>query len=275
MEMSDVDQVIAEIPQTVKLPFLGLRKFGFFTTSKVKAYISMSILVLLQVNLVVIAMLQFINIKKDISDIVRNMEAIFAFSLLLLRMIIVTYRSEGLTKLIQTTKLFWDSNKCNQQTEREIISIRRFIFQLQRLLLLAVLLGVSLVMIYPLWQKIMPTGIWTMEGHEKLYNFVIIVEYIVIPCCGIFVWCLDCMYLGFCAEVVIQFRMLSQYLEEVGVDGSADNQTEIDRLDKIKGWVRHHRLILQFVKEFQQAFSLVLLLEFVIDGPLICAELLA
>ncbi|KAF2892331.1 hypothetical protein ILUMI_13843 [Ignelater luminosus] len=132
-------------------------------------------------------------------------------------------------------------------------------------------LGLIVATIFPLLQNELPTGVWTMEGHERLYHFVIIEEYIVLPCCGMLFWCIDCMYLGFCAEVVIQFRMLSQYLEEVGVDGSTDNQTEIDRLDKIKTFT----LISRFVKEFQQAFSLVLLLEFVIDGPIICAELLA
>ncbi|KAF2898034.1 hypothetical protein ILUMI_08139 [Ignelater luminosus] len=100
----------------------------------------------------------------------------------------------------------------------------------------------------------MPTGIWTIEGHERLYHFVIIAECIVIPPCAMFSWCIDCMYLGFCAEVIIQFRMLSQYLQE-------------------------HRavvaLISRFVKEFQQAFSLFLLLEFIVDGPFICSELLA
>ncbi|KAF2895908.1 hypothetical protein ILUMI_10267 [Ignelater luminosus] len=35
------------------------------------------------------------------------------------------------------------------------------------------------------------------------------------------------------------------------------------------------RLSFRFVKEFRQAFSLILLTEFLIDGPFICAELLA
>ncbi|KAF2893296.1 hypothetical protein ILUMI_12877, partial [Ignelater luminosus] len=50
---------------------------------------------------------------------------------------------------------------------------------------------------------------------------------------------------------------------------------EINRLNEIKRCVGHHILILRFVKEFRQAFSLVLLVEFLVDGPLICAELLA
>ncbi|KAF2887735.1 hypothetical protein ILUMI_18438, partial [Ignelater luminosus] len=50
---------------------------------------------------------------------------------------------------------------------------------------------------------------------------------------------------------------------------------KIDRLNEIKSYVSHHILILRFVKEFRQAFSLVLFSEFVIDGPFVCAELLA
>ncbi|KAF2886180.1 hypothetical protein ILUMI_19990, partial [Ignelater luminosus] len=127
------------------------------------------------------------------------------------------------------------------------------------------LVRLPFLVIFPLLQKTMPTGVWTMEGHERLYHFVLIEQNIVIPFCGMFVWCLDCMYLGFCAEVVIQFRMLWQYLEELRADGNTVNEIEINRLNKIKSCVRHHGLILRFVKEFQQAFSLILLLEFVVD----------
>ncbi|KAF2892631.1 hypothetical protein ILUMI_13541, partial [Ignelater luminosus] len=104
----------------------------------------------------------------------------------------------------------------------------------------------------------MPTGIWTMEGHEKLYLFVMIEQYSVTPFAAVFIWSLDCMYLGFCAETVIQFRILSHYLEENRTDGNTVNEMEISRLNKIKDCVRHHRLILRFVKEFQQAFSLAM-----------------
>ncbi|KAF2889075.1 hypothetical protein ILUMI_17098 [Ignelater luminosus] len=152
MEHPTMEVLIAEIPESVKLPFLCLSKLGLFSTNKFKAYIPMTILALMVANLVLIAMLQFINVKRDISDIVRNLEEILAFSM---------------------------------------------------------------------------------------------------------------------------FRILSQTLQELKVEGNAVNETEIDRLKEIKGCVRHHRIILRFVKEFRQAFSLVLLIEFVVDGPFICAELLA
>ncbi|KAF2892566.1 hypothetical protein ILUMI_13607 [Ignelater luminosus] len=271
-----MDQVlIAEIPESVRLPFLSLRKLGLFSTNKCKTYIPMSMLVLTLGNLVVIAMVQFLNVKRDISDIVRNLEEILSFSLTVVRMVIVTYRNEDFTRLIQMVKLFWDPSKCDQQTKMELISIRRFTSQLQKLFFLTALIGVVLVVISPLLQNTTPTGIWTMEGHEKLYRFVMIGQTVVIPFAAYFLCSLDCMYLGFCTEIVIQFRILSQYLQEPEVDGDTVTGMEINRLNEIKRCVRHHRLILRFVKEFRQAFSLVLLTEFVIDGPLICAELLA
>ncbi|KAF2887257.1 hypothetical protein ILUMI_18916 [Ignelater luminosus] len=271
-----MDQVlVAEIPESVRLPFLGLRRLGLFSTNKFKAYTPMTLWFLILGNLIPIAMLQFINGKLGISDIVRNLEEILSFTLILLRMVIVTYRNEDFTRLIQTIKLFWDPSRCDQQTKMELISIRGLTSQLQRLLLVTLSLCLVFVVIFPVLQKTTPTGIWTMEGHEKLYRFVIIEQTIIVPCSAFFLSSLDCMYLGFCAEIVIQFRILSQRLQELNADGSSVNEMEINRLNEIKSCVSHHRLILRFVKEFRQAFSLVLLIEFVIDGPLICAELLA
>ncbi|KAF2898494.1 hypothetical protein ILUMI_07682 [Ignelater luminosus] len=221
-----MDQVlIAEIPESVRLPFLALSKFGLFSTNKLKV-IPVTILVLMLASIVLIAMLQFFYVESDISNIVRNLECVFGFSL-----------------------LFWDPTICDQQTKLKLILIRRFIYKLQRLLLLAMSIAVVLVAVVCVVQNTTPTGMWTMEGHEKLYQFLMIY----------------CLYLGLCAEIVIQFKILSQCLQNLTAGGK----------NEIKAYVTHHRLILRFVKEFLQAFSLVLLVEVVIDGPFICAQLLA
>ncbi|KAF2892600.1 hypothetical protein ILUMI_13576 [Ignelater luminosus] len=149
-------------------------------------------------------------------------------------MFIVTYRKEDFTRLIETIKLFWDPSRCDQQTEMELILIRRFISQLQRLLLFTSLVGLVLVIILPVLQYTAPTGIWTMEGHERLYRFVIIEQTSIIPFCTLFVYALDCMYLGFCAEIVIQFRILSQYLQELKAEGKTIHEMETNQLNKIK-----------------------------------------
>ncbi|KAF2893716.1 hypothetical protein ILUMI_12457, partial [Ignelater luminosus] len=267
--------VFAEMPESVRLPFLALSKYGLLSTNKFKAYITLAVLVLIQSNLILIAMLQFLNVNRDISDIVRNLEHILGFSMVMIRMVIVTYRNEDFRRLFETIKLFWDPCKCNQQTKMKLLAIRRFTSQLQRLLVSAALVSVLVVVSFPLLQNTIPTGIWTMKGHAMLYRFVLIEEITVVPFCAFFLGFLDCIYLGFCVEIVIQFKIVSQYLQELKVENNAVNEVEIDRLNEIKSCVRHHRIILQFIKEFQQAFSLVLLIEFVIDGPLVCAELLA
>ncbi|KAF2900506.1 hypothetical protein ILUMI_05680, partial [Ignelater luminosus] len=174
-----MDEVlIAEIPESVRLPLLGLRKLGLFSANRFKAYIPMIILVIILV-------------------------------------------------------------------------------------------------LFPILQNTTPLGIWTMEEHEKLFRFVMVEQSIILPFCTLFIYSLDCMYLGICAEIVIQFRILSQYLQNLKPDGKKIDEMETNQLNEIKSFVGHHRLILRFVKEFRQAFSLVLLFEVVIDGPLICAELLA
>ncbi|KAF2887482.1 hypothetical protein ILUMI_18691 [Ignelater luminosus] len=190
-------------------------------------------------------------------------------------MVVVTYRNQDFTRLIQMTKLFWDPSKCDEQIKMELTLIRRFTYQLQRLLLFVVLIAIVLVGVFPLLQNTIPTGIWTMEGHEKLYRCVMICQVIILPVSGLFICFLDCLYLGFCSEIVIQFRILAQYLQALKADGNTFKEMEINLSNEIKDGVRHHVLILRFVKKLRQAFSLVLLIEFIIDGPMICAELLA
>ncbi|KAF2892632.1 hypothetical protein ILUMI_13542, partial [Ignelater luminosus] len=185
---------------------------------------------------------------------------------------IVTYRSKDFTRLLQTIKLFWDPSKCDQQIKMELISIRRFTSRLQKLLLWSNVLCIVLVMSFPLLQNKFPTGIWTMEGYAVLYRCVMIGQTIIVPLSALSLCALDCMYLGLCTEIVIQFRMLSHYLQKLKSEDSIIDEMEINQLNQIKSLVR---LFFRFVKEFRRAFSLVLLIEFVVDGPLICAELLA
>ncbi|KAF2885911.1 hypothetical protein ILUMI_20262 [Ignelater luminosus] len=76
---------------------------------------------------------------------------------------------------------------------------------------------------------------------------------------------LDCMYMGFCAEIVIQFRILSQCLE--------DSVPNAKRFDEMELYIQHHRLLLRCINKFQQAFSIVLMVVYFTLGPLICVEL--
>ncbi|KAF2893602.1 hypothetical protein ILUMI_12573, partial [Ignelater luminosus] len=218
-------------------------------------------------------MFQFISGKRDLSDIVRNVEDILGFSLALVRIVILTYRNEDFTRLVQMIKLFWDPCKCDQQIKMELTLIRRFTYQLQRLFLLTTATAVVLVVISPLLQNTIPTGIRAMEGHVVLYGCAMIGQIISEFYSALFVCFLDCMYLGFCAEIVIQFRILSQTLQELKSDSNTFNGMEILRVNEMRSCII--TLFSRFVKEFKQAFSLVLLSEFVIDGPWICAELLA
>lgn len=92
----------------------------------------------------------------------------------------------------------------------------------------------TLRVIPPLFRKTISFGIWTMERHEVLYCFVMIVQPPVVRVTTIFLWSLDCLYLGFWTEIVIQFRILSQYLEDLSADGNSIREMEINLLDKMK-----------------------------------------
>lgn len=84
-----------------------------------------------------------------------------------------------------------------------------------------------------------------MEGHQTLYQFVLVEEVIVAFWCGIFVWSMHSMHVGFCAETIIQFKMLSKYLEEITADGSTAKEMEGNHLNKLKVAIRHHNFILR------------------------------
>ncbi|KAF2890062.1 hypothetical protein ILUMI_16111 [Ignelater luminosus] len=104
-------------------------------------------------------MMQFINIEKDVSEFVSNLEAVFGFGQMLGLL-------AGLTHL-------------------------------------------------PLLENSLPLGTWTLQNYQEFYYYVMVEEMIMVPLGSIFLATVDCMYLGFCAEIVIQFRILSHCLEEL------------------------------------------------------------
>ncbi|KAF2886786.1 hypothetical protein ILUMI_19387, partial [Ignelater luminosus] len=168
-------------------------------------------------------MAQYANIENDVSDFVRNLEEISAFT--------------------------------------------------QKVYLLLLLIEAVPLMIAPIIEKVPPLGVWTLKGHDKLTSFVIAEQVIAIFCAGILLWSLDCIYLGFCIEIVTQFKILCQYMEKLTTEGNSLDEMETNYLDKMKTCIRHHQLMLWFIKKFRQAFSLILLTQYLTAGPLICAEL--
>ncbi|KAF2891733.1 hypothetical protein ILUMI_14440, partial [Ignelater luminosus] len=130
-------------------------------------------------------------------------------------------------------------------------------------------------MLVLLLEKVPALGIWTLKGHDTLYHFVIAEQIIYVPCAAALIWSFECMYLGFCVEIIVQFKILYQYLEEMTVEGNSPDEMELNYLEKMKTCIRHHQLLLWFLKKFRQIFSLLLLTEYVTVGPLICAELFA
>lgn len=80
MENANLAAVDTEIPITLRLPFLGLRKCGMFATNVLKRYFLMTLATLCWGNLILISMVQFINIKKDaVVAFARNLEALASF----------------------------------------------------------------------------------------------------------------------------------------------------------------------------------------------------
>ncbi|KAF2896702.1 hypothetical protein ILUMI_09474 [Ignelater luminosus] len=267
--------VSTEIPITLKIPFLSLRKVGLFSDNVFKRWFPITMCVLVTSYLMTISMAQFIKIEKDIFEIVRNLEPIFAFSQITGKMCVATYRITDFVRLREMMKLFWSPSLCNERTRAKLNSAYFVTFHLQRLFLLLYLIASCLMILSPLLAEGPPTGIWTLEGHEMLYQLMVVGQVVAIPCTGLFTSCFDFIYLGFCAEIAIQFQILCEYLKELSAEGNTVKELEIDYLNKIKSCIRQHQMLLRFVKEFRAAFSLILLIEYITIGPLICVELFA
>ncbi|KAF2897277.1 hypothetical protein ILUMI_08898 [Ignelater luminosus] len=120
-------------------------------------------------------------------------------------------------------------------------------------------------MLVPILEKVPAIGIWNLKGHDTLYHFVTAEQIIYIPCTGILLWSFECMYLGFCVEIVVQFKIMYQYLEELTAEAKFflwfSTQTKF--------------LLYRFIKKFRQIFSIPLLIQYLTASPLICGELFA
>ncbi|KAF2902785.1 hypothetical protein ILUMI_03401 [Ignelater luminosus] len=253
MDNVSIDQIIKEIPATLRLPF----------TVPYKS------------NLVIIAIVQYFNITNDVSDSVRNLEEISAFIEILGKVWFLTYYMDDMLRLIQITKLFWNPNRCSQQIATKLSQIYNLIYRLQTTYALFMLVGAVFMILAPLLEKTLPMGIWTLEGHDKLHHFVMTEQLIIMPCSGILLWTLDCMYIGFCGEIVAQFKILCQYLKDLTTEVNTFDETKVNYLNGMKTCIRHHQLMLRFIKEFRQTFSSILLIQYLTVGPLMCAELFA
>ncbi|KAF2895905.1 hypothetical protein ILUMI_10270 [Ignelater luminosus] len=220
-------------------------------------------------------MVQYLNIKKDVSDFVRNFEEISAFMEVLGKAWFLTYHKNDFLRLFEITKLFWNPSRCSQQAATKLFQIYKLIYRLQTTYAVCLFLGIMCTALAPLLEKTLPVGIWTLEGYNNLYYFVMAGQLIVIPCSGLLLWILDCLYLGFCGEIVVQVKILCQYLEELASEVNSLDERELNYLDKMKTCIMHHQLILRFINKFRQTFSSMLLVQYLTVGPLMCAELFA
>ncbi|KAF2887528.1 hypothetical protein ILUMI_18645 [Ignelater luminosus] len=215
------------------------------------------------------------NIERGAADFVRNLEGVFAYAQQLGKVSVTIYYFNDLKRLLETTKLFWKPNMCNQRTETTLNSMYSKILQLQKFFLMTIAVTAVPLMLVLLLEKVPAIGIWTLKGHDTLYHFVIAEQIIYMPYVGVLVWAFECMYLGFCVEIIVQFKILSHHLEKLTTEGSTTKEKELNYLEKINACIRHHQLMLWFIKKFRQIFSLLLLTEYLTAGPLICAELFA
>lgn len=79
MEVPEIELKLV-IPKNLKIPFAVINKLGLFSDNKCKKVSLAMFYSLLPIITITAALMQFINMKADISEFVSNLEAISGFA---------------------------------------------------------------------------------------------------------------------------------------------------------------------------------------------------
>ncbi|KAF2886666.1 hypothetical protein ILUMI_19507 [Ignelater luminosus] len=80
-------------------------------------------------------------------------------------------------------------------------------------------------------------GVWTFEGHYVLYYVTLAMSELITAFSGHFCCFFDCMYAAFCAEIIVQFKILCYHIEHLAADDGNLQERELNFSNKMKKYV--------------------------------------
>ncbi|KAF2904724.1 hypothetical protein ILUMI_01451 [Ignelater luminosus] len=274
-DIGEIHPSTNEIPEALKQPFAGIQKFGLLSSNRFIKIVTISLGGLTVIAYVAIISLQFVNIKREISKYVNNLEVMFGGLQLLARIVTLAFWEEDFMELFNERKLFWSANECDKSTRTEVTSIHNLTLHLQKSFLFVTILAIIFALISPIFGSSLPLGVWTLKGHDVLYGFTLVLSQFLTPAAGIFACSYDCIYLAFAAEIVIQFKILSHYLQHLTENDGSLLEREKNYTGKLKKYYYRYIFLLRFVNKFQSFYSTMLFIEYITICPLICLEMYA
>ncbi|KAF2886695.1 hypothetical protein ILUMI_19478 [Ignelater luminosus] len=260
---------------TLKLPIAGLNKFGLFPKNRSKEVLIPTTYLTILAAYLVAAAFQFTNMKREVSQYVDNLEALIGGIQLFRKVLTLTYCEEDFKKLINKMRQFWNPNECNESTVTEINSVYNIVLRVQKLSLSISISAVFFAIISPLFGKSLPSGAWAFEEHYVLYYVMLTMSELITIFSGLFCCFFDCMYAAFCAEIIVQFKILCYHIEHLAADDGNLQEKELNFSNKMKKYVDQHRFLIKFVDEFQSLYSTIMLVQYSTVCLLLCIELYA
>ncbi|KAF2886540.1 hypothetical protein ILUMI_19633 [Ignelater luminosus] len=177
METGNGDDVSSYMPAIMKRPFTVIRQLGLFSDNKFKRTSLAVFYGFFSFMIIAITMMQFKSIKGDIYQLAANIESMVAFTQLFAKTVIAAYQQEAYKKLIQTTKHFWNFDKCDRSAKVEMMSIMSLSFKAQKVFVRAVFICAIFAILFSLFGRApLPIGIWTLEGYDGLRRAALIIQ---------------------------------------------------------------------------------------------------
>lgn len=160
-------------------------------------------------------------------------------------MIIFVYYQDKFNILLENGKRFWKTDLCNDKVKVELDNLSAIIQRLQKLFFFCILFCIFMMILHGLMETgQLPLGVWTTNKYKYLYESSLITQVIMLPFMGCFVGAFDCIYLVFCTETIIQFKILKYCLINLK---TSDDATEMEiskyKID-LKICIQQHNFLL-------------------------------
>ncbi|KAF2887072.1 hypothetical protein ILUMI_19101, partial [Ignelater luminosus] len=272
MDRTEADIAVTD---TLKLPVTILSKLGFFPKNKSKRVLIKIIYLTVLPAYFLVTVLQFMNMERDMSQYADNLEIVIAGVQILRKVMTLIYREEDFKELIKEMKDLWNPNECDESTKAEINSVYNIVLRLQRFSISVSLTAAAVALVSPLFGKPLPAGVWTFEGHNVLYYFMFVVSGLYVVFAGFCCTSFDCIYAGFCAEIIVQFKILCYRLKHLAADDGNIQENELNYSVKMRKYINQHKRLLKFVDQFQSLYSTIMLVQYTTVCSLCCIELYA
>lgn len=261
--MDNQYRFLLEHPLT-KMNMVGLltAKTGFIRSLLAKIYIAsyafMFTLAFMQFFYMDWTILSFVDQSESLCSISQVFNSLIARKIYLLtnlnyRMIFQTFsklticfwQKRKFLNLFRYSAKFWNTDNCTEETKKRISNLSNNILLLQKAFFYACLVCIAAVLLSVFGGRKLPIGTWNMTEYNTLYKIDLTVTNIAFLLNCLFISSYDCLFVGFCGEVGIQFQILYDHLENITINKENCNQDIMQLNKKLNACIRQHSFLIR------------------------------